>query len=98
MSKTHVVTSLHEAPDVERKRRILIYTISMTVRFICVIAIVFTSGVWQWISGIGAIFLPYFAVVIANNVGGEAKGAPLAKAVDPLAIDLKKYIEDSDDQ
>lgn len=94
----HVVTSIGEAPDEERKRRIIIYTISMTIRFICVVALVFTTGVWQWLAGIGAIFLPYFAVVIANNVGGEAKQHSTPKKVEPLAIDIAAHLKEKDGQ
>jgi predicted tellurium resistance membrane protein TerC len=93
----HVVTSLGEAPDEERKRRIIIYTVSMTIRFICVIALVFTTGIWQWIAGIGAIFLPYFAVVVANTVGGEAKSHDAPKKVEPLSIDLGEHLKAKDD-
>lgn len=88
MTKPHVVTSLAEAPDSERRRRMVIYTISMLTRFACVALVVFTHGVWQWIFAIGAVFLPYFAVVVANNVGGEAKESEVAKKIEPLAIDV----------
>lgn len=88
MSKKHVVTSLSEAPDNERRRRMLIYTLSMLVRFACVALVVFTTGIWQWIFGIGAVLLPYFAVVVANNVGGEGKETDQPKRIEPLAIDL----------
>lgn len=88
MSKKHVVTSISEAPDNERRRRMVIYTLSMLTRFACVALVVFTTGIWQWIFGIGAVFLPYFAVVVANNVGGESKETDQAKRIEPLAIDL----------
>lgn len=88
MSEKHVVTSLSEAPSNERRRRMFIYTLSMLVRFACVALVVFTSGVWQWFFGIGAVFLPYFAVVVANNVGGEIKDTEQPKRIEPLAIDL----------
>ena len=88
MSKKHVVTSISEAPDNERRRRMVIYTLSMLIRSACVALVVFTTGIWQWIFGIGAVFLPYFAVVVANNVGGESKGTDQAKRIEPLAIDI----------
>lgn len=94
MNKQHVVTSVGEAPDSERRRRIIIYSASMTIRFICVALIVFTSGIWQWIFAIGAIFLPYFAVVVANNVGGEVKETTKAQSVEPLAIDLRDHLKE----
>ena len=46
-----------------RKRR---YLISMSLRTICFIGAVFTSGNLRWALIFGAIFLPYIAVVIAN--------------------------------
>ena len=94
MNHKHVVTSIGEAPDQERRRRMVIYTISMSTRFICVALVVFTSGIWQWVFGIGAVFLPYFAVVVANNVGGEAKRTTTVKRVEPLSIDVGKHISD----
>lgn len=94
MSKPHVVTSLPEAPEAERRRRIIIYTVSMSVRFICVALVVFTSGIWQWVFGIGAVFLPYFAVVVANNVGGESKTVTNVQAITPIAIDSSDKASD----
>lgn len=42
------------------------YTIAMSVRFACFIACIFTPGWWILIPAIGAVILPYLAVVIAN--------------------------------
>lgn len=72
----------------------VIYSISMTIRFVCVALIVFSSGVWQWLFGIGAILLPYFAVVVANNIGGESKVVADVKKVEPLKIDVAANIRD----
>ena len=92
MTQKHVVTSIGEAPDSERLRRMVIYSISMATRFACVALVVFTTGIWQWLFAIGAIFLPYFAVVIANNVGGESKETEKVNRVEPLSIDVSKQI------
>lgn len=94
MNKNHVVTSIGEAPENERRRRMVIYTISMVTRFVCVALVVFTSGIWQWLFAIGAIFLPYFAVVVANNVGGEGKVTQTVNRVEPLSIDVGKHISE----
>jgi hypothetical protein len=93
MSKANVVTNIGQAPEAERARRFLIYTISMVVRFACVILVVFTSGIWQWIIGLGAVFLPYFAVVIGNNAGSQSKGTQQPLRVEPLAIDVSVHIK-----
>ena len=94
MSKVNAVTSIGQAPEEERARRFVIYTISMIIRFGCVVLAVFTTGLLQWIFGLGAVFLPYFAVVIGNNSGGQSKSSAEAVKVEPLAIDVSKYIRD----
>jgi predicted tellurium resistance membrane protein TerC len=94
MTKPLVVTSVGEAPDHERRRRMVIYTISMTTRFACVALVVYTTGIWQWIFGIGAIFLPYFAVIVANNVGGQSKEVAEHNRIEPLAIDLSEHLKE----
>lgn len=93
MSKANVVTNIGQAPEAERARRFLIYTISMVVRFACVILVVFTSGIWQWIFGLGAVFLPYFAVVIGNNSGSQSRSTLQAVRLEPLAIDVSAHIK-----
>ena len=43
------------------------YGISMAIRMVCIVAMLFVSGWWLLICALGAIFLPYFAVIIANQ-------------------------------
>jgi hypothetical protein len=94
MAKNQTVTSIDEAPEIERRRRFITYTISMLIRFACVVLVVFTTGIWQIIFGLGAVFLPYFAVVLGNNVGGQTKESHTAAKVEPLAIDVGAHIKD----
>jgi len=42
------------------------YSIMMGVRVLCIVALPFTQGWWLLAVAIGAIVLPYFAVVVAN--------------------------------
>ena len=50
------------------------YSIAMSIRTLCIILGVLTQGFWMWFFFAGAIFLPYFAVVLANAQGpGSAK-------------------------
>lgn len=43
------------------------YTVAMSLRVVCLISILFVPfGWWMLIPAAGAIFLPYFAVVLAN--------------------------------
>jgi hypothetical protein len=44
------------------------YAIAQGIRVICIVAVFFVPGWWVLIPAAGAVFLPYFAVVAANNV------------------------------
>ncbi len=64
-------TSLPPSPDAERKTRMLKYTIAMVLHLICflVAALLYkTLGWWTLIPIVGAVVLPYIAVVLANTV------------------------------
>lgn len=43
------------------------YTIAMSVRVVCLGLCLVVPAWWNVIPALGAVFLPYFAVVIANN-------------------------------
>ena len=64
------ITNLPLSPDEERKRRMIKYSVAMGVRIVCLIVALIVGWPWAAIPLIGAVFLPYFAVVIAN-VGAE---------------------------
>lgn len=61
-------TSIPRAPRDESNARIRNYMITMGVRILCfVLMLVITPYGWYtWVLAAGAVFLPYFAVVIAN--------------------------------
>jgi hypothetical protein len=46
------------------------YTIAMTIRMVCILSCLFLQGWWLAVAAVGAIVLPYFAVILAN-VGGN---------------------------
>lgn len=67
MSKANfTVTTVGDAPTVDRAHRMKMYTITMSIRMACVVAIAFVDGWWILVCAIGAVFLPYIAVVVAN--------------------------------
>jgi len=83
MSKTQSVTSIGQSPDDERRDRMRKYLLSQSVRVACIILAVFVQGWMMWIFFAGAIFLPYFAVVIANDKGMGQSTKKTANAVAP---------------
>ena len=60
------ITSLPPSPDAERRARMLKYSIAMSIRLVCLVAMLFAQGWWLFLFAAGAICLPYVAVVLAN--------------------------------
>jgi hypothetical protein len=73
MSQPQSITTLPESPDQERHRRMIQYGVAMGIRVLCVIACFFVHGWWLVVPLIGAVLLPYVAVVLAN-VGSRSGG------------------------
>lgn len=46
-----------------RQRR---YLIAMSIRTLCVLGAVLAPSPWRWMLAVGAVILPYIAVVMAN--------------------------------
>jgi Protein of unknown function (DUF3099) len=68
----HVVTGAGTALSIEQRTRQRKYFISMMIRTACFIAAIFLSSPWRWFSLLGALTLPYIAVVVAN--AGRERG------------------------
>ncbi|CAO1651654.1 DUF3099 domain-containing protein [Salinibacterium sp. NSLL150] len=66
MNTPESITSLPERPDDERRRRVINYSIAMGIRIVCVLLCVFVRGWWLVLPVLGAVVLPYVAVVMAN--------------------------------
>lgn len=82
MAEPQSITNVEESPKDDRRTRMLRYTIAMTIRVVCIILAMVVQGWLMWLFFAGAIFLPYFAVVIANGtVTQQKKGA--AKVIAP---------------
>jgi len=97
LAKTQSVTSLGEAPEIERKRRMIRYTVAMTVRVLCLVLGMVAQGWLMWVLFAGAIFLPYFAVVLANaQAPDEAPKTSAAIEAPTLAISADSFREASE--
>lgn len=51
--------------DIAHRRRV--YTIQMSVRMACFLALPFVPGWWKVVALVGALALPYLAVLMAND-------------------------------
>ena len=51
------------------------YALTMGIRMVCIVACLFVPGWWLLIPALGAVFLPYVAVVIANATSRRVRPA-----------------------
>jgi hypothetical protein len=77
------LTSLPPSPEDERKTRMRKYLITMGIRVVCLVLMLFVHGWWLAVCAAGAILLPYFAVVL-GNVGTSS----IARHEQPTAIEV----------
>jgi hypothetical protein len=80
-------TALPAAPVDDRKRRMRAYSTAMSIRMACFILVFFVPGWWKLVFGLGAVVLPYVAVVLAN-AGSRGAVQPRMPGVAPqLALE-----------
>lgn len=63
----HNISDAREAHSDEMRQRMIKYSLSMGIRMVCLILVFVVEGWLQWVMIAGAVFLPYFAVIIANG-------------------------------
>jgi len=78
MKQQQSITSLPLSPEEERRSRMIKYTVAMGIRVVCIVLMLFVHGWWLLVCAIGAIALPYFAVVMAN-VHSDPRGAQVLR-------------------
>lgn len=62
----YTITDAQRALSVEQVGRTRRYLVSMGIRTVCFAAAIFVPGWPRWVLIIGAVTLPYLAVVVAN--------------------------------
>lgn len=91
MAKQQSITSLPRSPEDDRRARMIKYSVTMGIRLACIIACFFVPGYWVILPAIGAIVLPYVAVVLAN-VTNDRRAAMVVP--DRLALPRPKRQDD----
>jgi hypothetical protein len=77
-AKPTAITELPSSPEADRRGRMIRYGIAMGIRMVCIALVIVVPDWWRLVPAIGAIVLPYFAVVIANNASRRVAG-PVAR-------------------
>ena len=93
------ITDARAGTSVDMTQRIRRYTITMAFRTVCfLVAVIFAHGWLQWTLFAGAVFLPYMAVLLANqsNTKGQKhvvrRGAP-GDAKQLTTMPAAEYVE-----
>ena len=85
-----VITDARGAASQEQATRQRRYAITMAFRTACFIAMIFVPGAFRWVLFAGAVFLPYIAVIFANQAHqrppGDAVGGSGGDPSDAPAI------------
>ncbi|HEY8912985.1 DUF3099 domain-containing protein [Lacisediminihabitans sp.] len=87
MAKQQSITSLPRSPQDDRRSRMVQYSVAMGIRTVCIIACLFTPGWWLLLPAIGAIVLPYIAVVLANAKGATSSVVLRPGSIERLPVD-----------
>jgi Flp pilus assembly protein TadB len=66
-SSAHRITTARKSVADDQSSRVRGYVISMTIRIVCFLLAVVTTGVARWVFVAGALIIPYIAVVFANG-------------------------------
>jgi hypothetical protein len=66
-TEIHSITDAAAAHSEEMRQRMIKYAVAMGIRMVCLILVFVVDGWFKVLPVIGAVFLPWFAVVIANG-------------------------------
>jgi Protein of unknown function (DUF3099) len=82
----HGITSARSSQSEDATARTYKYLISMGIRTVCFVLVVVVPSPWRWFFAVGAVVLPYIAVVVANVGGGPRSPGPQAVGTTPLVL------------
>lgn len=71
-SASVVITDARSGTSLDQAQRMKRYAITMAFRTACFVAILFVPGVFKWILVAFAVFLPYIAVLFANQADSRS--------------------------
>lgn len=81
--EVHRITSAPRSQADDQHARIVKYTVSMSIRAVCLVLAFVVPGPMRWVFVAGAVVLPYVAVVLANAGREPTPPPPEAPSVMP---------------
>lgn len=85
MAKSYSVTSAGVNPAEDRTHRMRMYFIAMSLRVLCVLSLFWLRDWWVLLAAAGAVFLPWFAVMVGNAVAHSVEQP--VDTPDPLQLE-----------
>jgi len=82
--EVYSITAARRPHQADMDSRMVKYLVSMSIRTLCFVLVLVTPSPWRWFFAVGAIVLPYVAVIVAN-AGGERRGPAPQPVVQPPA-------------
>lgn len=73
-SEVFEITGAEQGRSVGVRSRAQVYALKMVLRLVCIIAGVWLGGVWMWVFLVGALVLPWSAVMVANGEARRSSG------------------------
>lgn len=74
-----MITDAHSAASVELSGRVRRYAITMGFRMLCFVGLFFVEGWARWALLAAAVFLPYVAVLFANQADSTGRAGTVAR-------------------
>jgi hypothetical protein len=87
--EVHRITVARRPHSDDQNQRVGRYLLSMSVRTVCFALIFVVHGPARWVFVVGAVFLPYVAV-IAANARGDRRPVPPSLVVPPGGRDPQR--------
>ncbi|NKX53888.1 DUF3099 domain-containing protein [Arthrobacter mobilis] len=80
------ITDAQESHTDEMHRRMVKYTVAMSIRLACLLLFFFIPGWQRWLFVAGAVFLPWIAVIIANGGADQSRIKPSDALLDQAPL------------
>jgi hypothetical protein len=90
--EVYQITDAASAHSSDLEARMTRYLLSMLIRTVCVVLVFVVDGPLRWVFVVGAVGLPYVAVVMANN-SGRRRGSPSTLGTPPSQV---RQVTDAD--
>ncbi len=90
------VTTAAESRESDQRHRMRQYLATMTLRTVCFVLAIVIDDWYRWVFALGAVVLPFIAVVAVNAVAPRVRGRarPVTPAHDPTPLLTdREYVE-----